>query len=88
LILEELLGRRPTCRLEDQLLSAVRYNLDSHLETVASIRNLRARHAVVTRDLLILLKIVLVLINYESANIHCILRYISGEYGEDWFLGT
>jgi hypothetical protein len=54
---EELLAPRPTPKLEDHPLSAVRDCLfqyirsnPPYLEAVPSIRNLRTRHAVVTRD--------------------------------------
>jgi hypothetical protein len=54
---EELLAPRPTPQLEDHPLSAVRdclFNIFSasppYLEGVSSIRNLRTRHGVVTRD--------------------------------------
>jgi hypothetical protein len=54
---EELLAPRPTAKLEDHPLLAVRDCLFSifaatlHiLEAVPSIRKLRTRHAVVTRD--------------------------------------
>jgi hypothetical protein len=61
---EELLAPRPTPKLEDHLLSAVHdclFNIFAatlhiwrlfppYLEAVPSIRNLRMRHAVVTRD--------------------------------------
>jgi hypothetical protein len=47
---EELLAPRPTPKLEDQPLSAVRDCIyPAYLQAVSSIRNLRTRHAVVTR---------------------------------------
>ena len=51
---EELLAPRPTPKLEDYPLSAVRYCLFNifaatlHIEGRSSIRNLRTRHSVVT----------------------------------------
>jgi len=51
---EELLAPRPTPKLEDHPLSAVRYCLFNkfsatlHIGGRSSIRNLRTRHAVVT----------------------------------------
>jgi hypothetical protein len=47
---EELLSSGPTSKLEDHLLSAVRYCFPPYLEVVSSIRNLRTRHAVVKSD--------------------------------------
>jgi hypothetical protein len=54
---EELLAPRPTPKLEDHHLSAVRdclFNIFTvtslYLQAVASIRNLRTRHAVLIRD--------------------------------------
>jgi hypothetical protein len=52
---EELLATLPTPKLENHPLSAVRdclFNIFAalYLEAVSSIRNLRTRHAVVTRD--------------------------------------
>jgi hypothetical protein len=50
----ELLAPRPTTKLEDHPLSSVRdclFNIfPPYLEAVPSIRNLRTRHAVVSRD--------------------------------------
>jgi hypothetical protein len=46
---EELLAPRPTSKLEDYPLSAVR-SYPPYLEAVSSIRNRRTRHVVVTRD--------------------------------------